>query len=118
MSDALTREEIEIRNEIEEIANITYHRLDALLDDKMITAALQNEAWELIEALVRVLEASSDLPLEKMQKYAGGIMKFSKAMYLAKIVDFPEALETGKYRGCNNIIKLWVAGKDMLKNVP
>ncbi len=83
----------------------------------MINAALQNDAWELAGVLGRILEEGSDIPSEKMRKYAGAIMKFAKAMYLGKITDFPQPLETGRYRGCNDIIKLWVAGKDMLEKV-
>lgn len=110
--------EVKNKNEIEEIINITYHRLVALLaDDEKINLALQNEAWELVGVLVRLLEESKDIPTEKMQKYARGIMEFAKTMYLGKIVNFPEAYERGKYRHCNDIVKLWVAGKNILEMV-
>lgn len=103
-------------DEIEEIASITYHRMDALMEDGMIEAALQNEAWELAEVLIRLLETGY-IPSEKAQKYARGIMDFAMAMYLCKIVDFPVENENGRYRYCNDIIKIWLAGKDILENV-
>lgn len=103
-------------NDAEEIANITYHRLKALMDERMIEAALQNDAWELAEVLVRVLEEGSGIPSEKVQKYASGVMEFAMAMYLGKIVDFPEEGEKGRYRHCDDIMKLWATGKDLLEN--
>ena len=104
-------------NEIEEIANITYHRLTALTEDGWIDASLQNEAWELAQALVRLLDSGSNVPSEKVRKYAGGIMKSAMAMYLGKIAGFPEEGEKGRYRHCNDLIKLWLAGRDILKNI-
>lgn len=104
-------------NEIEEIANITYHRLTALMEDGWIDAALQNEAWELAQALVRLLDSGSNIPSEKVRKYADGIMDSAMAMYLGKIVDFPKEGEKGRYGHCNDLIKLWVAGRDILENI-
>lgn len=107
-------EKAENRNEIEEIANITYQRLVALMDDRMIKAAVQNEAWELVEVLVRILRTSSDIPSEKVRKYASAIMEFTKAMYIEKIVDFPDEHEIRKYQHCDDIIRLWMDGKALL----
>ena len=105
------------RKEIGEIANITYHRLLALMEDGWIDAGLQNEAWELAEALVGLLYSCSTIPAEKVRKYASGIMEFAMAMYLSKIAGFPEEGEKGRYRHCNDFIKLWLAGRDILKNI-
>lgn len=101
----------------EEIANITYHRMTALMDDGLIEVALQNEAWELAEGLVSLLYSGSNIQSEKVQKYATGIMEVAMTMYLGKIVDFPEEGEKGKYRHCNDLIKLWLAGRDILENI-
>lgn len=111
-----TVSEKELR-EIEEIANITYHRLVALMEDGSIKVALQNEAWELAEVLVRILDSCNNIPIEKVRKYASGIMESAMTMYLGKIVDFPEEYEKGRYRYCNDLIKLWMAGKDMMKKI-
>jgi len=97
---------------IAEMASVTYKRLEAAMEDP--SAAISNEAWELIVALVEVLRQQNTIPKQKRLEYAKGIRDFSQEMYLEKLARFRGE---GQYSHCGELVRYWLIGKSLVESL-
>jgi len=97
---------------IAEMAGVTYKRLEFAMENPK--TAISNEAWELIAALVEVLQQQNTIPKQKRLEYAKGIRDFSQEMYLEKLA---RPRGEGQYSHCGELIRYWLIGKSLVESL-
>jgi hypothetical protein len=97
---------------IAEMASITYKRLEAVMEDAQ--EAIKNEAWELIAALIEILQQENTISKQKRLEYARGIRDFSHEMYLEKLARFSREQQ---YSHCRELAEYWLIGKSLAESL-
>jgi len=97
---------------IADMASVTYKRLEAAMEDAQ--EAVKNEAWELVAALIEILQQENAIPKEKRLEYARGIRDFSHEMYLEKLARFRGEKQ---YSHCRELAEYWLIGKSLAESL-
>lgn len=100
------------RDVIAEMASVTYKRLEAAMEEA--GNAIENEAWELVAALIRLLNQESGIPQEKRLEYAKGIKDFSQELFLEKIA---RPRSEKQYSHCRELAEYFLASKSMVERL-
>lgn len=100
------------RDVVAEMASVTYKRLEAAMEEA--GKAIENEAWELVAVLIKLLQQKSGIPEEKQLEYAEGIRDFSLEMYLEKMA---RPQKRKQYSHCGELAEYWLTGKSMVESM-